>query len=393
MFEQFRRRQLISNISIFSALILIIFSSLYLTTYNDISRRNENELIRLIDNVKTLPPDVPIGFGQGSGLMFAIVIENDIMIETHSTPLISNEVILDIKELVNQSKGEVIYGELTFQYISQTEDSKTTYAFIEISRDKQLLSSLLVIYIIIFFGSVFVVGCVSYYITTKSLKPVKDNYNKQKEFVSNASHELKTPLAVISANIDVLLATSHLKDNKWLKYIKEEILRMNKLTNDLLSLSKAADEEQTLTEYFDGSCVINSLILGVEALAYEKKLKLESFVDEGIFIHFNKAQFNQLILILIDNAIKYSSKNNIITISFTFNKKAYLKIRNTGVSLTKEEKSNVFERFYMSDKSREIHRNSFGLGLSIAKEIVKKNHAEIQVDLEENNYTEFSVII
>ncbi len=393
MFEQFRRRQLISNISIFSVFILIIFSSLYLTTYSDISNRNENELIRLIDNVRTLSPDVPILFEEGSGLVFAIVIENDIIIEIHSTPLISNDDILEINELVNQSKGEVTYGELTFQYISRTEGSKTTYAYIEISRDKQLLSSLLIVYLIIFAVSVLLVGWISYYVTTKSLKPVKDSYIKQKEFISNASHELKTPLAVMSANIEVLLSTSHLKDNKWLEYIKEEILRMNKLTNDLLSLSKTADEEHILSEYFDGSSVINSLILGVEALAYEKKLKLESFVDDGIFIQFNKAQFNQLILILLDNAIKYSPKNNTVTISFSFNKKACFKIRNTGVSLTKEEKSNVFERFYMSDKSREIHRNSFGLGLSIAREIVQKNHAEIQVDSEENSYTEFSILI
>ncbi len=391
MFDRFKRRQLISNISIFSILILVIFSSLYLSTYNDISTRNGNELQRLINNIHIAPPD--FSTGSGSGFMFAIIVENDIIIETQSSPLISNEVILDVKALVNDSKGEVVYDTLTFQYISQTEDNQTTYAFIEISRDKQLLSSLLLTYSLIFAGSVIVVGCISYYVTTKSLKPVKDNYDKQKQFVSNASHELKTPLAVISANIDVLLQTPQFSHNKWLKYIKEEILRMNKLTNDLLYLTKTTDDKEATKDYFDASSMINALVLGVEALAFEKKISISSNVEEGIFIHFNKSQFNQLILILLDNAIKYSPQHNNIDISFTSNKKAYFKIKNTGVSLSKEEISNIYDRFYMSDKSREINRNSFGLGLSIAKEIVKKNRAEIKVDSNAESYTEFTIII
>ena len=389
MFKQFRKRQLISNVSILSIILLVIFGTLFLTTYLDINDRNTTELERTINAFDTSNPTQPVGINPGFSLSFAIIVTDGVITNEFHNQSITSQMLIDVYRGVDDTEGIVEIDDFIFQYTSRTESNGTLYVFIDITKDQQLLSSLMLTYSIIFVSSVIVVSLVTYYITKKSVEPVKVSYDKQKDFIANASHELKTPLTVISSNIDVLLSSDEFKDNKWLKYIKGETLRMNKLTNDLLQLAKTSDTVKADKEVFDASSILNSLLLSVEALAFEKGIRIENNIAENVMIEYTKSQFTQLVLILVDNAIKYTPKNETVIVSLTKNKTIELSVKNTGVSLNEEEMSNVFERFFMTDESREKTRNSFGLGLSIAKEISLINNSDLEVDSKENQYTEF----
>lgn len=390
MFKQFKRKQLITNVSILTILLVVIFTSLYISTYRDIMIRQDNELERLLDNININAPNDPTGRNPGFDISFGILFENGEVIDYYNGPGVPQELLDDIANEIDKPYGTIELDGFTYKYISKIDGLKTLYALKDITRDQYLLSSIITIYTIIFLISVLLVSIVSYFMTNKSVKPIQDSYLKQKEFIANASHELKTPLTVINANIDVLLDTDDFRDNRWLNYIKNESDRMNKLTNDLLYLAKTSDIDNSIKENFNASSITKGLLLSVDALTYEKEISLEEDIQEDVIINFDKSQYCQLVMILLDNAIKYtpSKESIIVTLSITGNS-FMLKVKNTGISLNSEEISKVFDRFYMADKSRGVLQNSHGLGLSIAYEIAKNNNAFLEIKSKENNFTEF----
>lgn len=388
MFKRFKRRQLISNVSILTILLFVIFSSLFISTYRDVNTRNESELRRLI----TIPED---GFQHGQfrlspgSISFIVVVENDSISEVFSSINMPTEIVDEAFSEVKKDDGKVEVEGFTFMYLTEEVNGVTVIGFTDVTFDEQLLDSLLIRYLLIFLVSIVFTFVVSYFITSKSIQPVKESYDKQKEFIANASHELKTPLTVINTNVDVLLSNKQFENNKWLQYIKSESNRMNKLTNDLLYLARTSEVANTQPTIYNVSTQLEGLVLSMEALAFENKILLQYDILENKFIKFDQNQFTQLMLILLDNAIKYTPENNEIFVSLEKKSKTLkLSVKNTGVTLSEEEINNVFERFYMSDKSRERNKNSYGLGLSIAHEISANNNTQLKVK-SEDNYTEF----
>lgn len=394
MFKQFQRRQLLTNLGILTVLLFVIFSSLYLSTYQDVSFRQSMDLDRLLSNVEYqgLQNNIPVS--PGSNISFILVIENEVIVEQSTPPGISQDLLIEAFSLVSSSSGKIRLDDSVLAYDSIVVGDTTYIGFIDATRDQEILDSSLLRFSLIFIGSILITLAVTYFITKKSIQPIKENYDKQREFVANASHELKTPLTVINTNIDVLLSTDEFKENKWLQYIKGETTRMNKLTNNLLYLAKTSDYNNTEKVIFNASDTLESMLLGVDALAYENELTLEYNITPNIKIDFDLTQFSQLMMILLDNAIKYSPKGECIKVDLkSENKQVTISVKNTGVWLSEEEMENIFERFYMSDKSRENKRNSYGLGLSIAREIAIRNNAKLKVTSKENEYTMFTLKI
>jgi len=171
---------------------------------------------------------------------------------------------------------------------------------------------------------------------------------------------------------------------------------MNKLTQDLLYLAKTGENQSILKTTFNASNDVESLLLGLEALAYEKNISLVYHIEDNCMIKFNQEQFTQVMMILLDNAIKYTPKKGTITLHLSKqNKQTTISIRNTGEGIKQEDIDNLFERFYKVDKSRQnkSESNSFGLGLSIAKAILDNHKAVIKVTSELGEYTQFKISI
>lgn len=222
-------------------------------------------------------------------------------------------------------------------------------------------------------------------------KPAIEAFSKQKQFVVDASHELKTPLAIITASAESLEMEP--TENKWLDNIKSESERMNKLVTDLLDLAKS--ENMEIKEKYNInnlSKIIEKTSLTFESLIYENKLEIEDNIDKDIMFSCNPDKIKQLLGILLDNAIKHSTKNSKITVNLYKDKNnIILEVKNKGKEITKEDQEKIFDRFYRVDESRNRSDNRYGLGLSIAKNIVISHNGKISVNCK-NGYTTFKVI-
>ena len=223
------------------------------------------------------------------------------------------------------------------------------------------------------------------------VKPVEETFEKQKQFVSDASHELKTPLAVIEANAEVL--EDKVGENKWITYIQKEVKSMNKLVNDLLTLAKIGSTKDTNNQRFDLSKEVQMSTACFESLMFEKKIKLETNIKENIEFNGDPEDIKHIISILVDNAIKHTKENNKIIVNvYKERNEIKLEVKNQGEPIEKEEQEKIFERFYRIDKARNRNEKRYGLGLSIAKGIVDKYKGTIKAN-SKDGFTTFTVIL
>ena len=223
-----------------------------------------------------------------------------------------------------------------------------------------------------------------------AVSPVKESLEKQKRFISDASHELKTPLAVICANADVL--EKDIGQNKWLEYIKNQTVRMDGLVKDMLFLARA-DEGIQNGEYkeFDvGEAVLN-IALEFESRAYESGKQYCYETESGILRVGNEERIKQAVAILIDNALKRSSGEVRVTAKKD-NGKAFIEVYNTGDGIDEKDYDKIFERFYRSEESRDRDSGGYGLGLSIAKSIVDSHKGKISVKSEKGKWASFTIV-
>lgn len=234
----------------------------------------------------------------------------------------------------------------------------------------------------------FLLLLLSFKLSSMLVRPVQDAFDKQTQFISDASHELKTPVAVIQANADLLLKESG--ENKWLGYIIQETHRMDKLVKELLFLSnmKKTHLEKVRLNF---SRLIEGTILPYEALSYERGRAIETEIRDDIYVLGDEKEIEKLISILLSNAIKYSYENTKITVSLTSRHRyAVMKVRNEGIGIRDEEKERIFERFYRSSSARSRDDDSYGLGLAMARTIALNHDARLTVDSEWEKWAEFT---
>lgn len=227
---------------------------------------------------------------------------------------------------------------------------------------------------------------VSIYLSRFIVQPAQAAIDREKQFVSDASHELKTPIASIRANAQVL--QNQIAPNRYLNHILSETKRMEHLIQELLSLSKLDDKDgRAHFEKVDLSSICQEMILSYESLAYEEGKLIEDQIAENIEILGQESQLKQLVTILLDNAIKHSLDNGKITVELLQEKKtALLRVSNPSLVYPDEVLKNLFERFYQAEDSRNSS-SSFGLGLAIAKAIVEKHKGSITVSQADSQLT------
>ncbi|MDE6789983.1 MAG: HAMP domain-containing histidine kinase [Ruminococcus sp.] len=223
----------------------------------------------------------------------------------------------------------------------------------------------------------------AYFISGIIVRPIKDTFEKQKQFISDASHELKTPLTVISANADVL--SGEIGDNKWLNYIQDQADRMSVLVNDLLSLTRLENKSNNFIQTnFNLSQAITNTALPFECQAFESNKNFVLSIDENISVFGSEQHIKQMAGIFIDNALKYSKDGGTVRVSLSnIDGKSVFSVYNTGSGVKEEDKYRIFERFYRSDESRNRSTGGYGLGLAIAKSIIDKHKFKIEVENEE----------
>ena len=212
------------------------------------------------------------------------------------------------------------------------------------------------------------------------VRPVEQTLAAEKKFMSNASHELKTPLTVISTNAQLL--AEEIGDNRHLQYIRQETDHMIALVNKMLTLMRLdAPIQQTLFQRFRVDETLLEVIYPMESVAYEKNLTMDADIEEEMEMTGDPDQIKQLMTILLDNAISYTPEGGMIQIQVSIRaRRFHLCVTNTGEELSKEEQEKLFERFYRADEARVSDSSHFGLGLSIAGSIVSNHHGRIWVE-------------
>lgn len=215
------------------------------------------------------------------------------------------------------------------------------------------------------------------YIAKRIVRPLEESYQKQKQFISDAGHELKTPVSVVSANAELL--SRQIGDNQWLANIQYENERMGKLVSQLLELSRT-ENVKPYTERIDFSRLVAGGALPFESVAFENGLTLRTEISDNISVDGNMSQLSQLVSILIDNAIRHSRNGKEVDVVLTETRNsAVLVVVNSGEPIPQDKIEKLFERFYRSDEVRNGADNHYGLGLAIAKAIVAAHNGKIEV--------------
>lgn len=214
------------------------------------------------------------------------------------------------------------------------------------------------------------------YLARRIVNPLEEAYQKHKQFISDAGHELKTPVSVVSANAELL--SREIGDNRWLSNIQYENERMGKLVAQLLELARTESVRPQM-EHLDFSRLVAGGVLPFESVAYDNGLMLNSEITEGITVLGGGTQLSQLVSILVDNAIRHGQNGTEVLVSLTQTRNTVvLSVVNSG-DIPKERMTQLFERFYRADEARSGEDKHYGLGLSIAKAIVEAHKGKIEV--------------
>ena len=333
----------------------------------DKNRLNKDNNIRYMDKV-----------------IYTLLLNNDNSIK-EVINLSNNNIDIDSIKSLGQSilnnnniKKEYI-GNIYFNKYSYIYSNSKYLIIIDNSSIQNSLYNYLLISLSLFILLEVIAYLISMILTSWIIKPVINSFEKQKEFIADASHELKTPLSVIMASSEAL--EDNPNEVKWLNNIKSEANRMNILIKNLLELASLEKKETYILKEDDLSKVVYLAVLTFDAKAYECDIKLESKIASNIKFNFNTYSINELVEILLDNALKHADKKSTIVVSLKEQgNNIILSVTDTGDIIPKGEEEKIFERFYRLDKSRSRKENRYGLGLAIAKNIVINHNGKISAE-------------
>lgn len=279
-----------------------------------------------------------------------------------------------------------------YKYGVIKQSSGSMLVFVDCRSQLQTVSFFLLISAGVAAGTLILVFLLVWVFSKKAIKPILISMEKQKQFITDAGHEIKTPLAIISANADVLELTSG--DNEWITSIRNQTGRLDKLVKNLLMLSKMDEDSiQHMFHDFDISKAVSEIAGSFEALAETQNKKLLLDITPGLILHGDESSIHQLISTLTDNAFKYSNHNGTIRIFLGTSKKGIkLEFYNTTDHIGTENLNHLFDRFYRADSSRSRETGGYGIGLSIAKSIVEAHHGRITVKSEDGSSICFTVL-
>lgn len=225
------------------------------------------------------------------------------------------------------------------------------------------------------------------------IKPVSDSYEKQKQFITDAGHEIKTPLAIIDA--DAGLIEMENGPNEWLRDIQTQVRRLTGLTNDLIYLART-EEAQGRQEMLDFplSDMVEEQICSFQALAIQNNRKFVSHIQPVLTLHGDEKMISQLVSILLDNAVKYSDAGGEIRVMLEKQgRTVHLSVFNTVESISPQELEHLFDRFYRTDRSRNSKTGGYGIGLSIASAVAAAHKGKILASSRDGHSLLITVIL
>ncbi|WP_169726181.1 sensor histidine kinase [Atopobium fossor] len=305
------------------------------------------------------------------------------------------------------SEKGVLKGKIPSSHLSwkakQLPNKNLRIAVVDTSTVDMILQRHLIVNSALFVGIMLVLILLAHAVANWTIRPVETAWLNQRQFIADASHELKTPLAVILANTQIL-ATSHndisSDDKRWITGISDEAHRMQALVQALLDLARmdAAEAEGTTSHPHrdvDYSYVVEKTALQFEALAFERGIEIITNITDDIHLCGDEESLERMVGTIVDNACKYASPNTPVTVTLSNRSgHSHLQINNKGSYIAPEDIPHVFNRFYRTDKARTAKKaGGYGLGLAIAANIVCEHNGRIWVNSSRTNGTTFTISI
>lgn len=402
MLKKLKHKFILHNMMLVSVVLAFVFSTFCIMNY----AREENRITNALDENLLLAkqaqlPYLPMLPADNDSvvydLSFTVLLNADGDIITQMGNEMPCSVFLEAVGRAFESDYERgTISSLNLSYKKAETSMGTLIAFVSrehlVERMKDAFGQALVAELV----SILLFLYISKRIADIAISPVEEAWTQQKQFIADASHDLKTPLTVILANNNILAAH---KDEtvesqmKWIESTSEEANRMRDLINKMLELAKneAAHEELKLGE-IDLSELVENSILQFEVVAFERNISIESGIQPGIIVKTHAPTFSKILEILFDNAIKYSDEGGKINIAlYQSSKKIHFTINNKGEYIHEEDLPHVFERFYRTNKEREV--GGHGLGLSLARRKCDLIGAKISVESNPDDGTTFTVTL
>ena len=387
MFKSLRRKFVATSVASVAVVIILMASTLNFINYYKMGQRVDDSLYEaskssaLVTIFSDGEEDMIVTKNTASktpnnnGFSIAKIDENKNVIRSYRDDVLikgKDDLQKLVTDAVNESSTSGYVG--TYRYLKVNNDAGNLVLLLNTQRDLDsfhafMRNSIIVSSIVIL--SVFILLVL---ISKKVIAPIQQSYQKQKQFITDASHELKTPLAIIRSNTDVLELENG--DSKWTKNIQNQVDRLTSLVNSLVVFSRMEEKDTVEKVKFNLSESLHERIDDFEELASFQKKHIIADIDNNIYYRGEQQAIVQLMDILLENAIKYATKETNINITLKKNKKyATMKISNQA-NVKKGDLRKVFDRFYRLDESRNSTIKGYGIGLSMAKLITEK-HKEV----------------
>ena len=387
-------------------ILLCMFTYVYFgyTNNNNINKQMENELNSIISQLENLDSRYGLMLGlKAEGIklqnpkdMVYMYIDNT-LIKVNTNPYFGD----NEPKFKNQGDGFYTYSTkegYQLRECNYTYKNCTIRIFREISSEissrRQLLLTMIKVVIIFCILTYFI----AIYLTRNALKPIEVTWNNQAKFIQDASHELRTPITIVSSKLEGLLKHPNNTINDEVEGIADamnETRRLKKMINDLLTLTKEDYVDLVTKEEVDLEALVKDICDDFFdiAMIQNKTLKISSQLKHKNILS-DKNKLRHLFIIFIDNAFKYTEEEDYIKISLSEkDEKIYIKIEDNGLGIKKEELPHLFDRFFRSENVRNKDIDGSGIGLSIAKVISESLKYKLKVDSEYGKWTKFEIII
>ncbi len=416
MFKKSRMKIVFSILAVILVLLAGTLAIIYGTSYAQVSADNQRMLEQYarqyhVDYTENLspekerelmeeaikpqgmedpPPEVTHKFDVSTFYSVAFAQDGTVLrLENESGTLYSDEILKQYATEVLQ--GDALRGRKgNLAFLKTDKENYTLVAFIDNSVLRGEMAMLFRNTLI--FGGIAVIAVfvASIFLARRIVAPLEESYEKQRQFISDAGHELKTPVSVVSANAELL--EREIGVNPWLSNIRYENERMGTLVKQLLELART-ENVALQTERLNISRLVAGEVLPMESVAFEQGLELLSDLEEDRFVNGDNSRLKQLVSILIDNAISHSHAGSAITVSLREEHNSVrFSVVNEGEEIPLKQREQIFERFYRMDDARSGEGQHFGLGLAIAKAIVTAHKGKISVSCYDGK-VEFTVLL
>lgn len=383
MIKRLRLKLIAITMVLLTVMLTVILSFIYHFTRTGLVDRSLNDLQAASVELGLNHPGKPERFTQSPCFVLAL-LPNGTFTGAGSDyyDMDDHEELQEIFEEAQEMGSDMgLLEDRALRFLRLEGGPGTRYAFIDISDEIQTLSRLNVTCAIIFVAGLVGFFCISVLLTRWAVRPVEQAWNQQRQFVADASHELKTPLTVILTNAELLRSEEYDAESK--DRFADSILTMSRqmrgLVEELLDQARV-DNGMARAEHakMDYSKLVSDAVLPFEPVYFEEGCELRSTVEPGIVLTGSTAQLRRVVEILLDNGCKYSTPGGIVELRLERQGRGscLLSVRSPGVSMTEQQCRDIFKRFYRADQARSMNR-SYGLGLSIAQGIVEQHRGKI----------------